>query len=324
MEFVRGLHNIKSHHKGCILTIGNFDGFHRGHQALLKKLQKKRNILKLPVVVMIFEPQPKEYLSNIIAIRLTRLRDKVNYLCTAGVDVILCITFNKKFAAIEAYNFIKNILISKLDVRFVYIGDDFRFGAFRKGDFILLKKIGKNEGFKVIRIATYFDENNRRISSTAIRVALVENRILDAELLLGHSYCISGRVVHGDELGRRIGFPTANVSLQGKRLPIHGVYAVEVYGISNHPLQGIANVGIRPTVTGKNQQKLEVHLLNVSTNLYTYHIKVVFLAKIRDEQYFSSVKILQRQIKSDIIKVRSYFNKINNINKIYKNGIIYK
>ncbi|WP_331828431.1 bifunctional riboflavin kinase/FAD synthetase [Candidatus Blochmannia sp. SNP] len=310
MEFIRGLHNIKSHHKGCILTIGNFDGFHRGHQALISKLQEERNHLKLPVMVMIFEPQPREYLSNIIAIRLTRLRDKINYLYTAGVDVILCITFNKKFASIEAYNFVKNILIYKLGVQFVYIGDDFRFGAFRKGDFFLLKKISKNEGFKVIRTAAYLDSNGKRISSTAIREALTENRILDAELLLGHSYCISGRVIHGNSLGRKLGFPTANISLQGKRLPIRGVYAVKVYGISNLPLPGIANIGIRPTITGKNQQQLEVHLLNISTNIYTYHIKVVFLAKIRDEQYFTSMETLQHQIKNDIINVRSYFNKI--------------
>ncbi|URJ30240.1 bifunctional riboflavin kinase/FAD synthetase [Blochmannia endosymbiont of Camponotus sp.] len=309
MEFIRGLHNIKSHHKGCILTIGNFDGFHRGHRALISKLQKERNNLKLPVMVMIFEPQPREYLSNIIEIRLTRLRDKINYLYTAGVDVILCITFNKKFASIKAYNFVKNILIYKLGVQFVCIGDDFRFGAFRKGDFFLLKKISKHEGFKVIRTAAYLDSNGKRISSTAIREALIENRILDAELLLGHSYCISGRVVHGDSLGRRLGFPTANVALQGKRLPVHGVYAVEVYGISTLPLPGVANIGVRPTVTGKNQQQLEVHLLNISINLYTYHIKVVFLAKIRDEQHFTSMKTLQHQIKKDIINVRSYFNK---------------
>lgn len=323
MEFIRGLHNIKSHHRGCILTIGNFDGFHRGHQALISKLQKEKNNLKLPVMVMIFEPQPREYLSNIIEIRLTTLRDKINYLYTAGVDVILCITFNKKFASIEAYNFVKDILIYKLGVQFIYIGNDFRFGAFRKGDFFLLKKISKYEGFKVIRTSAYLDSNGKRISSTAIRAALIENRILDAELLLGHSYCISGRVIHGDSLGHKLGFPTANISLQGKKLPIHGVYAVEVYGIFSRPLPGIANIGVRPTITGKNRQQLEVHLLNISTNLYTYHIKVVFLAKIRDEQYFSSMKTLQHQIKNDIINVRSYFDK-NNINKIYKNGIIYK
>ncbi|WP_159714801.1 bifunctional riboflavin kinase/FAD synthetase [Blochmannia endosymbiont of Camponotus nipponensis] len=324
MEFVRGVHNIKSRHKGCILAIGNFDGFHLGHQALISKLQKERSNLKLPVVVMIFEPQPKEYLFNIIAMRLISLRDKVNYLYTAGVDVVLCITFNQKFASIEADNFIKKILVCKLGVRFVCVGDDFRFGACRKGDFFLLKKIGKNEGFKVIRTATCLDVNNQRISSTAIRIALIENRLLDAELLLGHSYCISGRVVHGDKLGRTLGFPTANISLQGKRLPIHGVYAVEVYGVSNFPLPGIANVGTCPTTTGKNQQKLEVYLFNISKNLYTYHIKVVFLAKIRDEQYFTSIKKLQSQIKNDIVKVHGYFNDNNNFNRIHKNGIICK
>ncbi|URJ25200.1 bifunctional riboflavin kinase/FAD synthetase [Candidatus Blochmannia ocreatus (nom. nud.)] len=322
MEFIRGLYNIKPHHRGCILTIGNFDGFHRGHQALLSKLQVIKNNLKLPIVVMIFEPYPKEYFSKKIKIRLTVLRDKISYLFYAGVDVILCIRFDKKFASIEAHNFIKNILIYKLGAQLICIGDDFRFGAFRKGDFILLKKIGKNAGFKVIRSVTHCDNQGVRISSTAIRTALIENRILDAELLLGHSYCVSGRVIHGDKLGRKIGVPTANISLQGKLLPIQGVYLVKVYGILNIPLPGIANIGVRPTILGKNQQQLEVHLLNVSINLYAYHIKVIFLKKIRDEQNFVSIKILKNQITTDIIEARNYFNKKNNFNKFIKSELL--
>lgn len=313
MEFVRGLHNIKPRHRGCILAIGNFDGFHRGHQSLIEKLNEKKVLYKLPIMVMIFEPQPQEYLSRFITIRLTRLRDKMCYLSTAGVDIVVCITFDHQLASIEPYNFIKKILIYKLGVQFVCVGSDFRFGASRKGDFSLLKKIGKLEGFQVIPVDTYLDGYGQRISSTAVRTALIEDRILDAELLMGHAYCISGKVIHGNELGRLIGFPTANISLQGKKFPVHGVYAVEVYGVSISPLPGIANIGIRPTIHGTTQQQLEVHLLNRSIDLYTYHITVVFLEKIRNEQCFNSVKTLQHQIKNDVMEVHNYFK------KIYKN-----
>lgn len=311
MEFIRGLHNIQSRHRGCVLAIGNFDGFHLGHQEVIAQLREQGCNSKLPVIVMTFEPQPRECFFKTIAVRLTKLRDKIHYLSVAGVDIVLCIAFNKKFAAFDAYNFIKYVLIYKLGIRFIYIGDDFRFGSCRKGDFFLLDKISKNAGFKVIRTNTIFDKNKRKISSTAIRIALTENRILDAESLLGHSYCISGRVIHGNSLGRIIGFPTVNISLQGKRFPVHGVYAVKVYGISNIPFFGIANIGVRPTISGKNQQQLEVHLLNVSADLYAYYIKVVFLAKIRDERRFTSIQTLQYQIIHDVVKVRNYFNQNN-------------
>lgn len=322
MEFVRGLHNIRYRHRECALAIGNFDGFHLGHQELIKELKKKGRDNNVPVVVMIFEPQPKEFFFKKISIRLTRLRDKINYLFFAGVDVVLCITFNKKFASFDAYTFVKYILIYKLRIRFIILGNDFKFGAFRKGDFYFLKKISKYLGFQVLRTTTFLNKNGKKISSTAIRMALIENRILDAELLLGHSYCISGRVMHGDSLGRVLGFPTANIALKGERFPIHGVYAVEVYGVCNMPLPGIANVGVRPTVSGKCQQQLEVHLLNISMNLYALYIKVVFLKKIRDEKYFFSIKALQCQITDDLIKVRSYFNKKYFLNKIYNRNFV--
>lgn len=317
MELIRGVHNIQSRHKGCVLAIGNFDGFHIGHQLLINQLKEKGRNYKLPVIVMIFEPQPRECIFKTVAVRLTGLRDKINYLSIAGVDFIICVAFNKKFASFDAYSFVKYILIYKLGVRFIYVGNDFKFGAGRKGDIFLLKEISKNEDFQVINVPTLLDKNKRKISSTAIRIALIEDRIMDAELLLGHSYCISGRVIHGDSLGRKIGFPTANISLQGKKFPIHGVYAVEVYGIFNFPLLGIANIGVRPTVSGKNQQQLEVYFLNISKNLYTYHVKVVFLIKIRDEQFFTSVKKLQYQIINDVVKVRDYFNKKSCIDRIY-------
>ncbi|CAD83638.1 riboflavin biosynthesis protein RibF [Candidatus Blochmanniella floridana] len=311
MELIRGLHNIKSHHRGCLLAIGNFDGFHRGHQALISQLNKKKINYKRPVMVMIFEPQPKEYFSKIITIRLTRFRDKVQYLFTAGVDIVLCVGFNKKLASIKAYNFVKEILIYKLGVRCVCVGNDFRFGAFRHGDYNFLKTLGKHKGFKVICADTCLDSYGKKISSTLVKTALIENRIVDAEFLMGHSYCISGKVIHGNELGRIIGFPTANISLKGKNLPVHGVYAVKVYGILHFPLPGIANIGTRPTINGVTQHQLEVHILNISTNLYSYYITVVILDKIRNEQCFNSIHKLQRQIKYDIDQVNNYFKKLS-------------
>lgn len=314
MELVRGLHNIQFYHKGCVLAIGNFDGFHKGHQSLIAQLKETGRYYKLPVVVMIFEPQPREYFCKKVAVRLTKFRDKVNYLSIAGVDVVLCITFNKKFSSFNAYDFVKYVLIYKLRTRFIYVGNDFQFGAYKQGNPFLLDEISKNKYFKVIHTVTVLDNNKQKISSTAIRIALIENRILDAELLLGHSYCISGRVIHGNALGRILGFPTANIFLQGKIFPVHGVYAVEVYGIYNIPLLGIANIGMRPTVSGEYRQQLEVHLLNISKNLYTYHIKVVFLAKIRDEKSFISIEKLQYQIVNDVVKVRNYFSHKNYYN----------
>lgn len=311
MDLIRGLHNIKPYHKGCILTIGNFDGFHKGHQLLISKLNQKKHIYKLPIVVMIFEPQPHEYLSKIVSIRLTRLRDKIQYLSDAGVDVVLCITFDHQLASTEASSFIQNVLISKLRISFICVGNDFRFGSCRQGNVDLLQAMGESLGFQVIQADTCIDKNGQKISSTAVRTALMEDRIIDAELLMGHSYCISGKVIHGNELGRIIGFPTANISLQGKKLPIHGVYAVKVYGIHHFSsLPGIANIGIRPTITGTFQQQLEVHVLNLSMNLYLYHIKVIVLKKIRNEQYFNSIKELKNQIQNDVAEVNNYFKNI--------------
>ncbi|ADV33525.1 riboflavin biosynthesis protein RibF [Candidatus Blochmanniella vafra str. BVAF] len=313
MELIRGLHNIKPYHKGCILAMGNFDGFHRGHQLLINILCEKKKNYKLPIMVMIFEPHPREFFSKIVRIRLSKFRDKIQYLFTAGVDIILCIAFNKKFASTEAYNFVKKILIYKLGVQFICIGNDFRFGACRKGDYKFLKKIGNQEGFQVACIETCVDKLGQKISSTSIKIALMEDRIMDAEFLMGHAYRVFGKVIHGNKLGRIIGFPTANVFLQGKQLPMNGVYAVTVYGVCDLPLPGIANIGIRPTITGSSIQQLEVHIFNISIDLYLRYITVVFLKKIRNEQYFRSIRMLKNQIKNDMLIVCEYFKKYPNI-----------
>ncbi|ENI0500225.1 bifunctional riboflavin kinase/FAD synthetase [Yersinia enterocolitica] len=306
MELIRGIHNIRARHHGCVLTIGNFDGVHRGHQALLEQLKREGQRLGLPVMVMIFEPQPLElFAADKAPARLTRLRDKARYLANAGVDYLLCVKFDPRFAANTAQAFVAQLLVEKLGVKFLTVGDDFRFGAGRQGDFQLLQQAGAEFGFDVISTDSFCD-SGLRISSTAIRQALYDDDLVLAETLLGHLYSISGRVVHGDELGRTIGFPTANLPLKCLVAPVKGVYAVEVYGLGPKSLPGVANIGTRPTVAGVRQQ-LEVHLLDITMELYGCHIDVVLRAKLRNEQRFASLDALKQQIANDVVTARTFF-----------------
>ncbi|MDR3433559.1 MAG: bifunctional riboflavin kinase/FAD synthetase [Rouxiella aceris] len=306
MELIRGIHNIRARHHGCVLTIGNFDGVHRGHQALIEQLKLQGLRLGLPVMVMIFEPQPLELFSAEKApARLTNLRDKAKYLAECGIDYLLCVKFDPRFAANNAQAFVSQLLVEKLGVKFLTVGDDFRFGATRLGDFTLLQKAGTEYGFDVVSTQT-FREGDRRISSTAIRDALRDDRLDLAENLLGHPFSISGRVVHGDKLGRTIGFPTANVPLKRLVSPVKGVYAVEVLGVAPQPIAGVANIGTRPTVNGVRKQ-LEVHLLDTTLDLYGCHIDVVLRAKLRSEQRFASLDALKQQIANDEQTAREFF-----------------
>lgn len=305
MELIRGTHNIRTRHHGCVLTIGNFDGVHRGHQALLSHLAQEGQRLGLPSVVMIFEPQPPEFFAPDKApARLTRLRDKVKYLAHYGADYLLCVKFNKQFASLTPEAFISQLLVEQLGVKFLVVGDDFRFGKNRQGDFAGLCEAGKRFGFTV-RSTESFCDNGTRISSTAIRRALECDDLAQAEALLGHPYRISGRVVHGNELGRTIGFPTANIPLKRLTAPVSGVYAVDVYGLGPKPLPGVANIGSRPTVQGKERQ-LEVHLIDVAMDLYGQHPDVVLRKKLRNEQRFASLDELKAQIAQDEIAAREF------------------
>ncbi len=306
MKLIRGIYNLKQQHRGCVLTIGNFDGVHRGHQALMTQLIAEGRKRNLPVVVMLFEPQPLELFAGDNApARLTRLREKLSWLQRVGVDAVLCIRFDRQFAAYPAQRFISDLLVEKLDVRFLAVGDDFRFGAGREGDFLLLQKAGTEYGFEVISTQTFCD-SGKRISSTAVRQALAQDDFARAQQLLGHPFSISGRVVHGDALGRTIGFPTANLPLRRAVTPIKGVFAVEVYGLGAAPLPGVANIGTRPTVKGLRQQ-LEVHLLDTHMDLYGRHIEVVLRQKIRNEQRFASLDALKEQIAKDVVTARQFF-----------------
>ncbi|KGB02490.1 riboflavin biosynthesis protein RibF [Enterobacteriaceae bacterium ATCC 29904] len=310
MKLIRGIHNLSQTPHGCVLTIGNFDGVHRGHQALLQGLREEGRARGLPVVVMIFEPQPLElFASEKAPARLTRLREKLRYLAQCGVDYVLCVRFDRRFAALTAQNFVGDLLVKRLGVQFLAVGDDFRFGAGRQGDFLLLQKAGLEYGFDVTSTQT-FCEGGVRVSSTAVRQALAEDKLDAAENLLGRPFTISGRVVHGDELGRTIGFPTANLPLRRQVSPVKGVYAVEVTGLGDKPLPGVANIGTRPTVAGVRQQ-LEVHLLDVVMDLYGRHIDVILRKKIRNEQRFASLDELKAQIARDELTAREFFGLSN-------------
>lgn len=298
MELIRGLNNVKARHAGCVLTIGKFDGVHLGHQAVLANLVSQADTLGLPSTVMVFEPQPEEVFSPDTApARLSPLSEKYELLKAQGIDRLLCIRFNASFAAQTAEHFIRELLVKKLGVKFLVVGDDFRFGRGRTGDFDMLKAAGEKYGFAVVSTQS-FRMADCRISSTAVRQALAEGDFAKAKTMLGRHFYISGRVVHGDKKGRTIGFPTANVLLNRCQAPINGVFAVRLT-IDDMHLTGVANIGSRPTINGQRKQ-LEVHIFDFSGDLYSKRIVVYPVAKIRDEIKFESFDALKMQIKLDV------------------------
>ena len=306
MEFIRGLHNIRPRHRGCVATIGNFDGVHRGHQAIINQLQAKASELGVPSLVMLFEPQPREFFAPDQApARLTTAREKCELLATLGVDRILLIRFNRAFCSQSAHTFCEDVLLNGLGVKHLVVGDDFRFGSDRAGDFGFLETFGKAHGFSVEDTQT-LAEGGTRVSSTRVRDALAVGDFAEAECLLGRPYGISGRVVHGDKIGRTIGVPTANVLLNRVRSPLHGVYAVSVEGVANGLLPAVANVGSRPTVNGK-ELRLETHIFDFDQDIYGRRVHVLFHAKIRDEEKFSGVEALKAKIQQDMQSARDYF-----------------
>ncbi|MCE0493233.1 bifunctional riboflavin kinase/FAD synthetase [Vibrio salinus] len=298
MELIRGIQNIRVQHQGCVMTIGNFDGVHLGHQEVLSQVSKKAKELGLPSVVMTFEPQPMELFAKEHApARLTRLRDKYVQLSRLDIDRLLCVNFNRHFADLLAETFIRDLLVTRLGVKFLVVGDDFCFGKAREGNFEMLKQAGKQYGFEVVSTKS-FCVQSLRVSSTAIREALAQNDLEAASDMLGRNYSISGRVSHGRKLGRTIGFPTANIPLKRCVSPVSGVYVVEASGISGSPVGGVANIGQRPTVNGVRQQ-LEVHLFDFQGNLYGRQLEVVLLHKLRDEIKFDTFDALKKQINLD-------------------------
>ena len=292
---------------GCVLSIGNFDGIHLGHKAVIKKLVARGAALGLPVVIMIFEPQPLEYfLKDNEPPRLMRLREKVIQFATLPIDDLLLVRFNRDFADYDAEQFINDILIKKLNIKHLVIGDDFHFGKARRGNFALLKEKGKVYGFSVEDTGSYQSEG-LRVSSTLIRDALSAGDLAQAERLLGHCYSVCGRVAHGDKRGRTIGYPTANIKMFRKNTPINGVFAVTMTGIDGLEFEGIANVGTRPTVDGDSRVILETHLFDFDKEIYGRYVEVHFKQKIRDEMRFQSMEQLKAQIVKDVAEAKNIF-----------------
>ena len=300
MEVIRGLTNFEPLKQGCVLTIGNFDGVHAGHKKVIEKLAAQSKVLQLPVVVMIFEPQPLEFfLGENAPSRLTRLREKIIQLSALAVDKLVIIKFNQAIGNYDAEDFIVDLLVEKLKAKYLVIGDDFHFGKARRGNFAMLEEKGREFGFKVEATDSFFI-NQRRVSSTLIRDALGGGDLSKAKQMLGRDYSVCGRVSHGNKRGRTIGFPTANIQMMRRNTPITGVYAVTMMGIGGKELQGVANVGTRPTVDGGTKVILETHLFDFNEEIYGYYVEVVFKKKIRDEVRFASLDALKVQIKKDI------------------------
>jgi len=307
MEVIRGLQNLRPNHRDCIVTIGNFDGVHKGHQEILKHIGEKAAELKLPALLICFEPQPGEYFdpSNAPA-RLTRLREKLVLLEEYGLDRVLCIKFNDRTRKMSALDFV-SLLVDDLGVRYLVVGDDWKFGYDRTGDFTMLQQAGLEHGFLVTRRDT-LTYDDLRVSSTRIRECLEEGNFDLAEQLLGHPYSIMGKVVYGRQLGKQLGTPTANIQLHRYRAPIeYGVYAVEVDGLDKL-YHGVANCGVRPTVDNLTPKPiLEVHLLDFSCDIYGKGVKVIFRHKIRSEKKFENLTALKLAIKGDIDQARNIF-----------------
>ncbi len=297
MEFIRNLSQLRPRHHGCVATIGNFDGVHLGHQAVLQQLATKAKTLQLPTVVIIFEPQPQEFFAKAPA-RLTRLREKLMAMRHYGVDKVFCLHFNKKLATLSAEAFIQEILIDGLGVQHLVVGDDFSFGQKRQGNFTMLQQAGKYNGFTVESQHTFI-LGNERVSSTRVRQALIQGDLSTARQLLGRPYSMFGRVRHGQKMGRTIGFPTANIFIHREVSPLNGVFAVTLHGVTEKPLAGVANLGTRPTVDGE-RFLLEVHLFDFDKTIYGHYVEVEFVRKIRDEQHFASFDALKAQIKNDV------------------------
>lgn len=305
-SFIRGLRPAADPNRSCVLTIGSFDGVHRGHRVILGQLKQQARALQLPAAVMLFEPQPGEYFSGEQApARLMLLRDKVQALRAEGVDRVVCLPFNARLRGMTAEDFIDEVLVKTFAVRHLVIGDDFRFGCDRRGDFELLQTLGPQKGFALERTQTIEDDGGR-ISSTRIRALLEADDFVQAERLLGRPYAIHGKVVAGQQLGRQLGFPTANVRLKRYRSPLSGVFAVETR-LGDRCLPGVANIGIRPTIAGLVKPILEVHLLDFNEVIYGERLAVRPLKKLREEKKFASLDELKANIARDVTEAKTFF-----------------
>lgn len=311
MKVIRGLPS-RAFRAPCALTIGNFDGVHRGHQALLTELKAHANKLGLPTCVMTFEPHPREFFAPENApARILNLRDKLEALSEAGVDTVIVEHFNEHFARRSPESFVKDILVDGLQTQFLMIGDDFHYGAKRAGNIQTLLEAAKLYGFSVNHMHTIEDAPGLRISSSAIREALKLGKLDEATRLLGRPYIISGHVIHGKKLGRELGFPTLNLAISNKlhqRNPaLSGIFIVRVHGLADKPLQGVASLGVRPTIEDAGRVLLETHVFNYTGNAYGKIVGIEIIKKLRDEEKYSDLPTLQKAINADADAAIEFF-----------------
>jgi riboflavin kinase/FMN adenylyltransferase len=304
MELVRGIHNLRPRHRGCVATIGNYDGVHRGHQHMLAALRRRAGELGLPATVITFEPTPREYFEGAAApARLTRLREKLQALAHYAMDRVVCLRFDAQLASISARSFEEELLTAQLGVRHMVVGHDFHYSRRREGTIETLRAAGARLGFAVEAVPP-FEIDGVRVSSSLVRAALETGDLATATRLLGRPYRITGRVQTGQRLGRKLGFPTANLALHRKVVPLWGIFAVRVHGpgLVAHP--AVANLGTRPTLDG-TVPLLEVHLFDFDGELYGRNLDVDFIARLRDEVRFDSLEALVEQMHRDAAEARA-------------------
>ena len=306
MKLIRGLTNLTHPLAASAVTIGNFDGVHRGHQQVINQLKRVARAASLPTVVIIFEPQPIEYFAPDKAPkRLARFREKIAYLKAQQIDYLLCLRFNQELASQSAEDFVQQILLAGLHTKHLVIGDDFHFGKDRQGNFQFLQQNSTRFGFTVDETETLMIDGER-VSSTRVRQCIQQDDFDKAAELLGRPYSLSGRIAHGKKLGRKLGYPTINIKMGDKTLIVKGIFAVIVKGIDNRLLQGVASIGTRPTVNGVDTI-LEVYILDFDQDVYGYSVEVEFLYKIRNEEKFDSLAELTTWIAQDTEKAKAFF-----------------
>ena len=311
MKVFRGLsHALPA--SPCALTIGNFDGVHLGHQALLAELRHAADRLGLQATVMTFEPHPREFFALRAGepaqapTRIANLRDNMNAMADAGMDSVIVEHFNASFASQSPQDFIEQVLVKGLKVKWLMVGEDFCFGARRAGNVALLKQAGQRFGFEVVTLPAVTNAGER-ISSSAVRNALAAGDFAQTQALIGHAYTISGRVIHGQKLGRTLGYPTLNLRIAHQRPAVHGIFVVQVHGLSDHVLPAVASIGVRPAVEDAGRVLLETHIFDFNQVCYGKLVQIEFLQKIRDEQKFSGLDSLTAAIDADAAHARAYF-----------------
>jgi riboflavin kinase/FMN adenylyltransferase len=307
MELIRGIHNLRERHRGCVATIGNYDGVHRGHQHMIAAVRARATELGVPAVVVTFEPTPREFFEGLAApSRLSRLREKLEALALYGVDRVVVLRFDRRMQGMGADEFVDRLLVRGLGVRHMVVGHDFHFARRREGNIETLRAAGAAHGFNVEEVGRFLLDGER-VSSSLVREALNGGNLARATRLLGRPYRMAGRVRLGKKLGRTLGYPTANLALQRKVVPLWGIFAVRVSGagLVDHP--AVSSLGTRPTVNGTDPL-LEVHLFDYDGSLYGQHLGVDFVARLRDEQKFESLDALVEQMHRDAAAARAILN----------------